>query len=261
MRPALTAGLALALSLFAAAAQARPLCSAVADAATGRVLRAEGDCATRVTPASTFKFALALMGYDAGVLADAHTPALPFQEGYVDWRPEWKQTTDPTSWMDRSVVWYSQQLTARLGQPRFEAYVRAFRYGDGDVSGGPSKAWLSSSLKISPLEQVDFVGRMLRRELPVAPAAVDRTLALLPARPETPGGWRIHGKTGSGAPRTSTGAYDAAHEYGWYVGWAEKGGRTVTFAYLMQLDGASDRPADELAREAFLAAAPEILPA
>ncbi|MBC6982605.1 class D beta-lactamase [Caulobacter sp. 17J80-11] len=259
MRPVLTLGLALAFTLFAAAAQARPVCAAVSDAASGRVLRAEGDCATRITPASTFKIALALMGYDAGELTDAHAPALPFKEGYVDWRPEWRQTTDPTSWMDRSVVWYSQQLTGRLGQARFEAYVRAFRYGDGDVSGGLTKAWLSSSLKISPLEQVDFVGRMLRRELPVAPSAVERTLALLPTRPETPGGWTIHGKTGSGAPRTPTGAYDAAHEYGWYVGWAEKDGRVLTFAYLIQLEGASDRSADEIAREAFLAAAPGIL--
>lgn len=265
MRPAPTAArtaiLALAFVLVAApaAAEARPVCTAVAEAASGRVLRTEGDCATRVTPASTFKIALALMGYDAEALTDAHAPALPFQEGYVAWRPEWKQTTDPASWMDKSVVWYSQQLTRGLGQPRFEAYVRAFRYGDEDVARGLTTAWLSSSLKISPLEQVDFLGRMLRRELPVAPAAVERTMALLPARPETPGGWTIHGKTGSGAPRTPTGAYDAAREYGWYVGWAEKDGRTLTFAHLIQMDGASDRPAGVIAREAFLAAAPGLL--
>lgn len=254
-----TASLALAFVFAAAAAQARPICTAVADAASGEVLRAEGDCATRVTPASTFKIALALMGYDAGWLVDAHAPALPFQEGYVAWRPEWKQTTDPAAWMDRSVVWYSQLLTRDLGRPRFEAYVRAFRYGDADVSGGLTTAWLSSSLKISPLEQVDFLGRMLRRELPVAPSAVERTAALLPPGPETPGGWTVRGKTGSGAPRTPTGAYDAAREYGWYVGWAEKGGRTVTFAHLIQLDGPSDRPVGVIAREAFLAAAPRVL--
>ncbi len=74
-----TAGL-----LTTAAAQARPLCTVVADAATGRVLVQQGDCATRVTPASTFKVAISLMGFDAGVLKDEHTPTLDFHAGYPD---------------------------------------------------------------------------------------------------------------------------------------------------------------------------------
>ena len=57
----------------AAASDARPICTVVADAATGQMLVQQGDCATRVTPASTFKVAISLMGFDAGVLKDAHT--------------------------------------------------------------------------------------------------------------------------------------------------------------------------------------------
>jgi beta-lactamase class D len=52
----------LALSLLAAAvslpAQGRTICTVVADARDGRVLVEEGNCRTRVTPASTFKIAL-----------------------------------------------------------------------------------------------------------------------------------------------------------------------------------------------------------
>ncbi|MFX5793638.1 penicillin-binding transpeptidase domain-containing protein, partial [Acinetobacter baumannii] len=60
----------LAVNLVSPTAHARTLCTVIADAASGNVLMQEGDCATRVTPASTFKIALSLMGFDAGILKD-----------------------------------------------------------------------------------------------------------------------------------------------------------------------------------------------
>ena len=68
-----------------ASTQAKTLCTVVSDAVGGKVLLEQGDCRTRVTPASTFKMALAVMGFDAGFLNDAHSPVLPFKEGYPDW--------------------------------------------------------------------------------------------------------------------------------------------------------------------------------
>lgn len=68
-------------------AQAAEICTAIADAASGKVLLQRGDCQRQVTPASTFKIPIALMGYDAGFLKDEHAPQLPFRQGDVDWRP------------------------------------------------------------------------------------------------------------------------------------------------------------------------------
>jgi beta-lactamase class D len=45
------------------------------DQATGAVLHRSGQCAARFSPCSTFKIPLALMGFDAGILKDAHDPA------------------------------------------------------------------------------------------------------------------------------------------------------------------------------------------
>jgi hypothetical protein len=42
----------------------------------GRVLLEQGDCQTRVMPASTFKIALAITGFDSGFLPDPHAPVL-----------------------------------------------------------------------------------------------------------------------------------------------------------------------------------------
>jgi hypothetical protein len=131
---ALLAGLGLPLLAFSA-----EHCLAMADAATGKWLVHEGVCDKRLPPMSTFKLPIALMGYDSGVLRDEHSPVLPFKQGYVDWRPVWRQAHDPSSWMKESVVWYSQQLTLQLGEERFASYVKQFGYGNADVSGDPGK--------------------------------------------------------------------------------------------------------------------------
>lgn len=239
-------------------ANARTICTVVEDVASGQVLISKGDCKRRITPASTFKIAISLMGYDAGVLTDAQAPALAYDESYGAWRADWKQTTDPTSWMARSVIWYSQQMTTALGEARFGRYVRDFQYGNNDVSGGLTRAWLSSTLKISPLEQVGFLRRMLRGDLPVSRHAVEMTEQIT-ALPDPVARWTIHGKTGSGAPRTADGAYDRAHEFGWFVGWAANGERKVTFAHLVQAERTSDELSGVRAKREFLAAFPSLL--
>ena len=255
------------LSCHSTAEASTILCTVVADAASGRVLKQDGQCTERITAASTFKIALSLMGYDAGYLTDEHLPSLPFKEGYPDWDPSWKAATDPTSWIKNSVVWYSQRLTEWLGEARFQHYVTVFHYGNQDLSGDPGQhnglthAWLSSSLKISAVEEVGFLEKLVNHQLPVSARAYDMTARITTiSEPNT--GWDVHGKTGTGAPRKTDGSEDDAHAYGWFVGWATKAGRTLVFARLIQ-DGPADAK-QELrtglrTRAAFLQELPTLL--
>lgn len=246
--------------------RAEAACTVFADATSGRLLKQEGVCNRRITPASTFKIAISLMGYDAGFLQDELSPALPFREGYPDWIPAWKGTTTPSGWMQHSVVWYSQQITQSLGEDRFRAYVHAFNYGNADVSGAPGKkdgltrAWLSSSLKISPLEQVDFLKKLVRRELPVSAQAYAMT-SQLTAIHTLPNGWTVHGKTGAGAPTLADGSQDWDHAYGWFVGWAVKGPRTLVFVRQIQDQKKEAMSPGLRTREAFLQELPSVLDA
>ncbi|MDQ6436873.1 class D beta-lactamase [Mesorhizobium sp. LHD-90] len=257
--------IALALALLPVSAQAKTLCTALADAATGKMLMQEGDCETRVTPASTFKIALALMGYDSGFLKDEHTPLLPFKEGYPDWIKAWRTDTDPAAWMKKSVVWYSQRITENLGEERFRAYTQSLGYGNEDVSGDPGKnnglerSWIGSSLKISPAEQVGFLRRLVRRELPVSPAAFDMTAAIT-AQPPLPGGWELYGKTGSAFLRKPDGSQDRTRAYGWFVGWAARGERSIVFARLIQTEKREAIGSGLVARDTFLKELPGLLP-
>ena len=145
------------------------------------------------------------MGYDSGILENEHAPSMPFRKSYVHWNPAWRAATDPSSWLKHSVLWYAQQVASRLGAARFQGYVTSFDYGNRDVSGDPGKdnglalSWVSSSLKISPAEQVTFLRKVVNRQLPLAPKAYDMTARIM--QPEMlDNGWEIHGKTGTASP-------------------------------------------------------------
>nr|WP_260466475.1 MULTISPECIES: class D beta-lactamase [Pseudomonas] len=252
------------LFLMCSAVQAGTLCTLIADAHTQEVIVKKGECSQRVTPASTFKIALSLMGYDSGFLKDATTPTLAYKTGDPDWGGAmWLRPTNPNDWIKYSVVWYSQRITHHLGEPRVSDYAQAFGFGNADISGDPGKqngldrAWISSSLKISPVEQVDFLTKLVNRQLPVSQHAVEMTSRITEVA-QLPGGWEVHGKTGTAFPRDANGASDEAHGYGWFVGWATKGNQTLVFTRLRQDEQADPMPAGKRVRDEILAEWPEI---
>ena len=247
----------VALSLAAVPASARTICTLVVDPVSREILLSEGDCESRVTPASTFKLPLAVMAFDAGIITSPTEPKYPFREGYPDWVAAWRQDTDPTMWMHYSNVWYSQRLTEQLGLEKLTDYARRFNYGNADFAGDPGRdnglerSWISSSLQISPMEQVAFLAALILGHLPVSEAATEGALGLL----ESPGmadGWQVWGKTGSAYPRRADYSLDYAKGWGWYVGWAEKDGRRVVFARLNQDDVRHDVSGGLRARDGLM---------
>jgi beta-lactamase class D len=238
-----TAGFALAMgatllsraALAASAASEKFTSTVMVDVATGQTIVRDGPADRRFTPCSSFKFPLAVMGFDADVLVDPHHPRWDYRPEFQTTMESQKKAADPTIWLADSIVWYSQELTRALGAARFRGYVERFGYGNEDVSGNPGKddgltqAWLMSSLAISPDEQVGFVRRFLGRDLGVSDHAYEATIASL-ARYPAGGGWTLHGKTGSGFLRNAAGATDRSRPLGWFVGWGEKDGRRIAFA-------------------------------
>ena len=163
------------------------------------------------------------MGYDAGILQDAHAPVWGLPAELPDWGgDDWRKPVDPTHWIKYSVFWYSQQIGEKLGLARLQQYTTAFGYGNQDVpatrkNNGTQGAWHVSSLRVSPLEQLDFLRRLARRQLPVKPQACDMAEILFDAGVDADG-WKIHGKTGTGSPGSFAGDYDREHAYGWRLG-------------------------------------------
>lgn len=260
------------LSPAATAAVAGPnwvrSCTLLVEHTSGQALRRDGgdDCAQRLSPFSTFKLPLALMGYDAGILTDEHAPRWDYKPEFNGYARQ-RHATDPSNWQSESIVWYSQQLTRQLGAPRFAAYVARLGYGNRDVRGGPGRsddglthAWLGSSLAVSADEQASFLRRLLKDELPVSPRAMALTRAIAPAFAAADG-WLVHGKTGSGWLRDRHGKPDHQRPLGWFVGWAEKDGRRIVFARMALGSREQDEGLGLTLRAAFLKDLPALLAA
>ena len=181
----------------------------------------------RITPCSTFKIPLSLIGYDTKILENKNNPIWDFKEGYDDYLDSWKTSQTPESWMKNSCVWYSRILTQQLGLKRLQDYLSFLRYGNQDLSGGLTTAWLSSSLKISPHEQVIFLQNMIQEKLSISKKAIQITKSLL-FIDELMDGWQLFGKTGMGSIKNVDGNN---LEIGWFIGWLQKNNTFYVFAY------------------------------
>ena len=57
-------------------------------------------------------------------------------------------------------------------------------------------------------------------------------------------------------PRQADGSDERAHAWGWFVGWATKGARTIVFARLDQDERHESTPTGLRARDAFMSELP-----
>lgn len=191
----------------------------------------------QMSPCSTFKIPLSLIGYDVLVLKDETTPTWDFQEGYDDWLVSWRVSQSPLTWMKCSCVWYSKVLSKEIGLRKIQNYLTSMEYGNQDASGGLADPgpldpfWINSSIEISPKEQVDFLQKMIRAQLPISSRAIQMTRAIL-FKEELSEGWKLFAKTGwSGSEITKDGK---TMEHSWFVGWIEKDHSFYPFAYLIR---------------------------
>lgn len=215
-----------AISLYSCAAFANDSCFIAAE--NGKTFIKEGDCSTAYGPQSTFKIALSLIGFDSGILKDKNSPTWSMPDGADPYINVCKVDHNPRTWMRDSCLWYSNILTSKLGMKKFEEYVKQFSYGNMDISAGLVSSWVSSSLKISPEGQVQFLQKLVDRKLHLSKESYDKAKNIMFIQ-ELAGGWKLYGKTGNGAKIDNNGNKTKMQQ-GWFVGYIEKGNRSIVFA-------------------------------
>ncbi|HJK87752.1 MAG TPA: class D beta-lactamase [Candidatus Megaira endosymbiont of Hartmannula sinica] len=221
-----------------------------------KLMHVEGDCDKRYPPCSTFKIAISLMGFDSGILIDETHPTWDFKSGYVDWLERWKQPHNPKLWLANSCVWYSQIITKKLGMKKFTEYTQRLNYGNQNTSGdkgmnnGLTNCWLSSSLEISPKEQINFLNKLVTNTLPVSLHAQEKTKNIM-YQETLPSGWELYGKTGNGSQLDADGNKIKDRQVGWFVGFVRKGEKVITFVQLIADEDKQDTYASWRAKAAL----------
>ncbi len=189
----------------------------------------EKRCAERFSPCSTFKIPNSLIALEMGVVADENfvvkwdSLTIPRQSLAM---PKWARDHDLRSAMRYSVVWYFQEVARRVGEENYRKYLKQIRYGNQDIAGGLDKFWLSSTLKISANEQIEFLKKFHRGELGFSKRAIsiDKSIIVL----EQTGQYTWSGKTGAG-PREN------GKMLGWLVGYVET--KDNLYFYALNFDG------------------------
>lgn len=77
----------------------------------------------RLSPCSTFKIYNSLIGLEIGVLAREDTRTLFPWDGQRRFVPAWNCDHTLSSATRESVVWYFQELAARIGEKRMREYL------------------------------------------------------------------------------------------------------------------------------------------
>ncbi len=183
-------------------------------------------CDLRVPPQSSFKFPAAIMGFEAGVLTSADQ-AIKW-DGTKHSRAVDNQDQTQKTWMSNSSIWVTRWLMPQLGIKTIDKYLNDFKYGNKDFSGGMDKAWVSSTLKISAYEQLDFLKRFWHGQLSITKKTQDQVKEVLFIS-KSPGGALLYGKTGTGCINGTACMNQPDKMLGWFVGFVVNGKSSYAF--------------------------------
>lgn len=173
----------------------------------------------RVAPNSTYKIYDALFGLEENII----TPA----SSLIEWNhaiypfEAWNTNQTLQSAMSNSVNWYFQAIDKQLGLSSLNSYIQKIKYGNEMINGDLSSYWLESSLKISPIEQVELLIKFYKNQFDFNPEninAVKDSIRLYSSEIGT-----FYGKTG-------TGRINGQDVNGWFVGFIETADNTYFFA-------------------------------
>jgi len=186
-----------------------------ADRTIGHNLARSG---VRFIPASTFKIANTLIGLSVGAVTSVDE-LLPYG-GKPQPIKAWEHDMGLREAIKISNVPIYQELARRINLERMGDSVIKLDFGNKEIGGIVDNFWLIGPLKISAVEQTQFLARMARDKLPFPKNVQAKTREIIEL--EHGDGWKLYGKTGwANAPNPNI---------GWWVGWVEKGDRVYAFA-------------------------------
>ncbi len=189
----------------------------------------------RYSPASTFKIPHTLFALDAGAVRDE------FQvfrwDGIKRDFANHNQDQDLRSAMRNSTLWVYELFAKKIGEDKARQYLKKIDYGNADPSTAKGNYWVDGNLEISAHEQILFLKKLYRNELPFQIEHQRLLKDLMIA--EAGRNWILRAKTGWEG------------RFGWWVGWVEWPTGPVFFALNIDTPNRTD---DLYKREAIVRA-------
>lgn len=206
-----------------------PGCFVLYDVGADRLLLVNPERARqRYIPASTFKLANSLIALETAALRDADE-VIPYG-GKPQPFKAWEKDMPMREAFPVSNVPVYQEIARRIGLPRMQAALRQLGYGNQDAGTVVDRFWLDGPLRVSAMEQAQFLARLAQGRLPFSARSQAAVREI--ARLDTTGDDRLYGKTGW--------VFGTQPQLGWWVGWVEREGRVYSFALNIDMRGEQD---------------------
>jgi len=185
---------------------------------------------TRFIPASTFKILNSLIGLSLGAVKSVDE-VLPYG-GKPQPIKLWEKNMGLRDAIKISNVPIYQELARRIGLERMRDNVSRIGFGNGEIGTVVDTFWLLGPLKISAIEQTQFLTRLAQGKLPFPKDTQAKVREIVQL--DQGNDWSLYGKTGW------TGTKKPA--IGWWVGWIQKEGRLYSFALNIDMPKVTDAP-------------------
>jgi len=200
-----------------------------------------------VSPYSTFKIISTLAGLHNNIIED-ETSTMNYN-GTEYPNPEWNENLTLQTAFQTSCIWYFRQIIDSVGVDEIKKELTELGYGNCDISQWKGSNvnpyeelngfWLNSSLKISPLEQVNILSDIFEGESMYDSENIEilKRVMLIQDNEEQ----KIYGKTGSGSDGEA-----------WFVGFTEKEQQRQYFAVYLSDSARAGQISGSAAKEIAL---------
>ena len=210
----------------------------------------------RFPPAETFRIANAILALEAGVVRGiddivpfhatqyrTYDSARPYFYGTLNSSRDSNRQSNLRKAMRASSTRTFRALARGIGLERMRDGVAKLTYGNRRVGNAVDRFWRDGSLQISALEQVEFLERVARGNIPVSREILNelRQLTLL----EKTARYELHSKSGW--------LLTTKPELGWWVGWVERKSGIFPFALNMDMGTAKAEDRVTIGRECLKA--------
>lgn len=174
-------------------------------------------------PASTFKILNSLISLETGVIPDEK--AILTWDGIQRQIPEWNRDLNMKEAFKLSAVWFYQVLARRVSHERMQKWVVQAQYGNQKIGSKEDidRFWLNGELRITPREQIQFLRRLYKNDLPFSERSLSivKDVMIVEKTPD----YILRGKTGwVGFGERMT------PQIGWFIGYIERGKKVYFFA-------------------------------
>lgn len=182
----------------------------------------------RFLPASTFKILNSLIALNEKIIEN-HNEIIKWDGTDKGWH-HWNKDQTLSTALPISCVWFYQELANRIGNDRYLKHLTKVKYGNEKTGPDLATFWLNGELRISTLEQIDFLRKLYKKELPYSHKHMKliKNLLVVQSKPNL----TVRAKTGW--------AMQIKKQHGWYVGWVETTTETWFFATNIQINSTKD---------------------